>query len=339
MAGTNGRCDPYLPSKDALWSMRALRPLCSARTDHPRRGHHAIADGPRPAPALTRTSTTKRGASPQNDAACPQVNTPGVPGRTQEETRASQSGTNPVKKGKTVKKVKKKIKIKSLVTKVEKSRKSAKPEAAKEQPAKPAAAKKPAKPSEAVFVFAKPWEAVSKDGRMFWWNTVTGEWGHRMLQAAVKADNFAEVQRLLATPGFDVDTCEWALQWAVVSASADVVRLLLATPGINVNCVLQGVTPLIAAILKNRGAAVIEVLLATSGIDVNAIDERGNSALMNAILNGEEWRTDVVELLLAADSIDVNAKGEDGASALMFATANGRTDFMKLLLEADGSAR
>ena len=195
MAGTNGRCDPYLPSKDALWSMRALRPLCSARTDHPRRGHHAIADGPRPAPALTRTSTTKRGASPQNDAACPQVNTPGVPGRTQEETRASQSGTNPVKKGKTVKKVKKKIKIK-MVTKVQKSRKSA----------KPAAAKKPAKPSEAVFFFAKPWEAVSKDGRMFWWNTVTGEWGHELLFKAVNADITRVGGSAMMTEGLSCDS-------------------------------------------------------------------------------------------------------------------------------------
>lgn len=37
--------------------------------------------------------SSHRGASPQTDAACPQVNTPGVPVRTQGETRAYQSGT------------------------------------------------------------------------------------------------------------------------------------------------------------------------------------------------------------------------------------------------------
>jgi hypothetical protein len=53
----------------------------------------AIANGLVQPLALTWTASLERGASPLNDAACPQVNTPGVPGRTQEETRASQSGT------------------------------------------------------------------------------------------------------------------------------------------------------------------------------------------------------------------------------------------------------
>ena len=43
--------------------------------------------------ASNRSSIHQRGASPQNDAACPQVNTPGAPERTQEEIGASQSGT------------------------------------------------------------------------------------------------------------------------------------------------------------------------------------------------------------------------------------------------------
>lgn len=82
---------------------------------------------------------------------------------------------------------------------------------------------------------------------------------------------------------------------------------------------------------RARHADTVKKLLASSpSADVDARDERGNTVLMEAALNGHD---DVVQALLVA-KVDVRARNDAGKTALMLAAEGGHTQTVQLLRQA-----
>ncbi len=77
-------------------------------------------------------------------------------------------------------------------------------------------------------------------------------------------------------------------------------------------------------------ADVVKALLTAPSVDVNAVDEHGNTPLIEAARFGHD---DVVRALLSARA-DVKAKNDDGKTALMLASEGGHDDTMRALTEA-----
>jgi ankyrin repeat protein len=70
--------------------------------------------------------------------------------------------------------------------------------------------------------------------------------------------------------------------------------------------------------------------LAAGGADINALDEHGQTALMNAARDG---RTDVVRWLIARGA-DLDHTAKFHLSALMLAVINGRDAIVGILVDA-----
>ena len=77
-------------------------------------------------------------------------------------------------------------------------------------------------------------------------------------------------------------------------------------------------------------ADTVKALLVAPNVDVNAIDEHGNTPLIEAARFGHD---DVVRALLIARA-DVKVKNDDGKTALMLASEGGHDDTVRALTEA-----
>lgn len=174
------------------------------------------------------------------------------------------------------------------------------------------------------------------------------KFGNTALVWAVKRGHLAMIKALLAIPGIDINAC--ALMQAVKhKIPMPLISRLLA--GINKNIaaditaaidsdnldginvlhllpakVLQELMPHINAALVRAAKAVntpnFIALLAIPGINVNTTNEKGESALSNALQSGQ---MEMIDSLLALPEIDVNAKTQDGVTPLIYALKAGKT--------------
>lgn len=74
----------------------------------------------------------------------------------------------------------------------------------------------------------------------------------------------------------------------------------------------------------------VRSLVSSPGADVNAINESGNTPLLEAARYGHE---DICRVLIAAGA-DVKAKDKDGKTALMLAVQNNHDDVVRVLKQA-----
>ncbi|KAH6909181.1 ankyrin repeat-containing domain protein [Coprinopsis sp. MPI-PUGE-AT-0042] len=168
------------------------------------------------------------------------------------------------------------------------------------------------------------------------------------------------VKLLLGIPGIDINLADklgrTTLMLATLNGRTDFVRLLLGFSGICINAVDGlGWTALLHAMRSGRNE-VVKLLLGFPGVDINAEDVYGRTALLVAMQGGY---ADIVKQLLDSPGIVVNAlsirieepnqgldpfgrrfhRVEDYPTkwtALIDAAHNGRTEFVKLLLNAPG---
>lgn len=147
----------------------------------------------------------------------------------------------------------------------------------------------------------------------------------------------AFVERLLATPGIDVNRQSKEGDTALIAAAGfghtAIVERLLAMPGIDVNLqARRGVTALIEAAFGGY-AAIVERLLAVPGINIHLQDKYGASALMRAVYAGN---IETINLLLARPDIDVNVQSPNGFTALRAAAHSGHANIVERLLAMPG---
>jgi len=74
----------------------------------------------------------------------------------------------------------------------------------------------------------------------------------------------------------------------------------------------------------------VKSLVSSPGADVNAIDERGNTPLLEAARYGHD---DICRVLIAAGA-DLKAKDKDGKTALMLAVQGGHDEVVRVLKQA-----
>ena len=77
-------------------------------------------------------------------------------------------------------------------------------------------------------------------------------------------------------------------------------------------------------------ADTVRELLAAPNVDVNAVDEHGNTPLIEAARFGHD---DVVAALLAAKA-NINARNDQGKTALMLAAEAGHDETVRVLTQA-----
>ena len=77
-------------------------------------------------------------------------------------------------------------------------------------------------------------------------------------------------------------------------------------------------------------ADTVRALLASPGVDVNAVDEHGNTPLIEAARFGHDQ---VVTALLIAKA-NVNARNDQGKTALMLAAEGGHDETVRVLSQA-----
>ncbi len=157
------------------------------------------------------------------------------------------------------------------------------------------------------------------------------------LSIAVQYGHTAFVERLLATPGIDVNRQDTEGDTALIKAADNghlaIVERLLAVPDIKVNLQSRkGLTALIAA-ARDGYAAIVERLLAVPGINIQLRDRYGVTALIRAVYSGD---LDVINLLLARPDIDVNFQSPNGYTALRAAAYTGHADIVERLLSVEG---
>ena len=123
-----------------------------------------------------------------------------------------------------------------------------------------------------------------------------------------------------------------ALIYAVRNGSTEVIKMLLDA-GANANAISTSDCPALIEVVWNRKDNIIDVIKAFLNdnvtVNINAVNLEGNTALMEAVLEGY---TDVVEVLLQAGA-DVNSINNDNETALMQASARNDDAILRLLLK------
>jgi len=132
-----------------------------------------------------------------------------------------------------------------------------------------------------------------------------------------------------ADPLLEDSAGDTALTIGAWHGSVEVVRALLSVSNVEHRELDEGMTALQLAIAKDCIAVVTELLAA--GASVNAVDAKGNSCLLTAMIHTSG--SDVVQMLLergTQQAIDVDFHGDQGRTALHWAV--GDPDSLRLLL-------
>jgi len=120
------------------------------------------------------------------------------------------------------------------------------------------------------------------------------------------------------------------LHYAAEKGDESIVMALLLHPNIEVNSKTNtGKTPLLLASENGHGKVVNELL--KSGADVNIVDNWESSALIWSAANSH---SDIVSELLKIDGINLDLQDDGGYTALMYAVIYGNETIVKMLLEA-----
>ena len=125
-----------------------------------------------------------------------------------------------------------------------------------------------------------------------------------------------------------------ALQYAALRGHGEALKLLLEHPSISVNlsCASTGFTALHMAAFGFQGRGeTVKLLLADPRVDVNCKDRNGNTPLILAARNEDNF--DALKLLLADQRVDVNCEGS--LTALRSAIEVQNIKAVKLLLDND----
>jgi len=132
-----------------------------------------------------------------------------------------------------------------------------------------------------------------------------------------------------ADPMIEDSAGDTALTIGAWHARLDVVLALLPVSNVEHRELDEGMTALQLAIAKDCIAVVSELL--SAGASVNAVDAKGNSCLLTAMIHTSG--SDVVQMLLergTQQAIDVDFRGDQGRTALHWAV--GDPDSLRLLL-------
>ncbi|XP_050401623.1 uncharacterized protein LOC126818329 isoform X2 [Patella vulgata] len=172
-------------------------------------------------------------------------------------------------------------------------------------------------------------------------NTIMNEWfqvtNNKLANAYQIEDymsSFNEISRSLLKYIVNMtdDNGNTAIHYAVSHCNFEVVSLLLDTEACDIDKPNKaGYTALMLAALASEQTselrAVVQRLFSQGNINAKA-SQAGQTALMLAVSHG---RTNMVRLLLDAGA-DVNQRDDDGSTALMCACEHGHTEIVKLLL-------
>jgi len=151
----------------------------------------------------------------------------------------------------------------------------------------------------------------------------------------------------------------WALrelEFAVKTEDEKIIEVLL-NAGVDPNSNHYGTTPTIILAASHGNERMIKALLGFSTVDVNVRDQLGNTAIKNAVKQGNdhivelllstdkvevdailllqalaEGNEETVRLLIGHNKVDVNAKEDLGYTALIRAAEHGHEDIVELLL-------
>ena len=149
---------------------------------------------------------------------------------------------------------------------------------------------------------------------------------------AAEGGHAAVVVALLAAgadPVLEDSAGDTALTIGAWHGSVEVVRVLVPVSNVEHRELDEGMTALQLAIAKDCVVVVSELLAA--GASVNAVDAKGNSCLLTAMIHTSGC--DVVRMLLergAQQAIDVDFRGDQGRTALHWAV--GDPESLRLLL-------
>jgi len=133
-----------------------------------------------------------------------------------------------------------------------------------------------------------------------------------------------------ADPLLEDSAGDTALTIGAWHGRVDVVRTLVPVSSVEHRELDEGMTALQLGIAKDCIGVVAELLAA--GASVNAVDAKGNSCLLTAMIHTSG--SDVVQMLLergAQQAIDVDFRGDQGRTALHWAV--GDPDSLRLLLD------
>ncbi|KXX72873.1 Ankyrin repeat domain-containing protein 17 [Madurella mycetomatis] len=127
------------------------------------------------------------------------------------------------------------------------------------------------------------------------------------------------------------------LWWAVRHGHRGTAQLLLETDGVNPDAQDNRLQSPLARAAVNGQAELVELLLRSGGdrIDLNSKDKYGLTPLCSAASYGKKR---VVRLLLAQPGIELNPREEGGSAPLLNAAENGCTGTVEMILAQDGVA-
>lgn len=127
------------------------------------------------------------------------------------------------------------------------------------------------------------------------------------------------------------------LWWAVRHGHRGAAQLLLETDGVDPDAQDNRLQSPLARAAVNGQAELVELLLRFGGdrVDLNSKDKYGLTPLCLAASYGKK---EVVRLLLAQPRIELNPREEGGSAPLLNAAENGRTGTVEMILAQDGVA-